>query len=372
MSRVLIISQPNDVHAYAIAEIIRRKGGEAVLWHTTNFPMRGTETVAVGRDMRVGVNGPDGAIDFSRPFDAVWRRRPAYRIDRSALHPADFEFADLGARNLREGLLYVLLQDAFWVNPMAAMKFAEYKVPQLAAAREAGLDVPETRFTNDPDEIRQFIREQGGRIAFKPFRAQPWVDGDQYFMAYTTFITEEQLVKDELLMAAPAIYQEIVPKAYELRVTFMGERCFAAKVCSQDTRFGKVDWRKAYGELRMEPYELPEAVAEKCRAVMRYFGMVFGCFDFIVTEDGRYVFLEVNPTGQFLFVESYTALPLGDAFAEFLMQGRADFAWPNPAGIVPYADVVPAVTPLMDADAEKHMLNAPGGWQESEAVAAAG
>jgi len=371
LTRVLIISQPSDIHAYVIAEMIRRKGGEAVIWHTTDFPTRGSETVAAGRGMRIRIAGPDGDVDFSRPFDSVWRRRPAYNLDRSALHPADVEFADLGCRNLRDGLLHVLLPEAFWVNSMGAMKFAEYKVPQIVAAREAGLDIPETLFTNDPDEIRAFIRAHGGRVAFKPFRSQPWRDGDQYYMAYTTVITEEKLVKDELLMAAPAIYQELVPKAYELRVTFVGNRAFAAKVRSQETNFGKVDWRKAYGELRMEPYELPEEIVEKCRAVMRHFGIVFGCFDFIVTEDGRYVFLEVNPTGQFLFVEGYTGLPIGDAFAEMLLQRDPDFAWPAAGETLRYADVLAAAAARMEDDEQRHLGSAPSGWFENEPETAA-
>ena len=370
MSRVLIISQPSDIHAYTIAEMIRRKGGEAVIWQTTNFPTRGTETVAAGRnDVRFRISGPDGDIDFSRPFDAVWRRRPAYRLDRDAVHPADYEIAELGAKNLRDGMMHVLLEGAFWVNPVSAMRFADYKIPQIVTARELGLEIPETLFTNDPDEIRAFIRNRGGRIAFKPFRAQPWRDGDQYYMAYTTIITEGQLVRDELLMAAPAIYQEIVPKAYELRVTFIGDRPFAAKVLSQQTRFGRIDWRKAYGELQMEPYELPEDVAAKCRALMRHFGIVFGCFDFVVTEEGRYVFLEVNPTGQFLFVETYTNAAVGDAFAELLMQRRADFAWPVREPLR-YADIAPAALAHMRADAERNLPLGPGGWADKpEAVA---
>ena len=368
MSRVLILSQPHDIHAYAIAEMIHRKGGEAVIWQTTNFPMHGTETVAAGRDnVRFRINGPDGDIDFSRPFDAVWRRRPAYRLDRSAVHPADYEFADLGTKNLREGMMHALLEDAFWVNPVKAMRFADYKIPQILAAREVGLEIPETLFTNDPDEIRAFIRSQGGKIAFKPFRSQPWRDGDQYFMAYTAIITEDKLVRDELLMAAPAIYQQVVHKAYELRVTFVGERCFAAKVLSQQTKFGKIDWRKSYGELTMEPYELPEPVADKCREIMRRFGIVFGCFDFIVTEDGRYVFLEVNPSGQFLFVESYTNQRIGDAFTEMLMQRRPDYVWPKNEPLV-YADVVPTIAEKMNADAERHTPAPEGGWMESVAV----
>jgi glutathione synthase/RimK-type ligase-like ATP-grasp enzyme len=68
----------------------------------------------------------------------------------------------------------------------------------------------------------------------------------------------------------------------------------------------------------VEPYELPPAVSEKCLELMRRLGIIFGCFDFIVTPDGRHVFLEVNPMGQWLWVEQMCGMPLLEAFCEFL------------------------------------------------------
>lgn len=65
------------------------------------------------------------------------------------------------------------------------------------------------------------------------------------------------MVADELLRLTPGIYQVLVPKAYELRVTMMGRRAFTAKILSQETQAGKLDWRKSYGELKMEPSRFP-------------------------------------------------------------------------------------------------------------------
>ncbi|MDP9121441.1 MAG: hypothetical protein M3O15_08755 [Acidobacteriota bacterium] len=163
-------------------------------------------------------------------------------------------------------------------------------------------------------------------------------------MPYTSILTEDLLVSDELLQTTPGIFQVLVPKAYELRVTLIGQRPFAAKVLSQETIGGKLDWRKAYGELRMEPYELPQEVAEGCNRLMEKLGLVFGCFDFIVTQDRQYIFLEVNEMGQFLFVEHFTGLPLLDAFSEFLRQGDVQFSWSSERAHIRY-------TPALEAEA---------------------
>jgi hypothetical protein len=133
--------------------------------------------------------------------------------------------------------------------------------------------------------------------------------------------------------------QEVVPKAFELRVTVMGHRAFGARVLSQQTETGRLDWRKSYHELAMEPFEVPREVAGRCIEILERLGLVFGCFDLVVTPQGEHVFLEVNEMGQFLFVEHYTGLPLLDAFSEFLLQGREDFEWEESAAVIRYSDV---------------------------------
>jgi hypothetical protein len=115
-------------------------------------------------------------------------------------------------------------------------------------------------------------------------------------------------------------------------------RLFAAHVLSQETKRGKLDWRKAYDELRLEAATLPPHVADQCFALLAEIHLVFGCSDCVVTPAGEHVFLEVNEMGQFLFVERYCGLPLIDAFAEFLLQGRSEFDWREEAVTVRYSD----------------------------------
>lgn len=149
----------------------------------------------------------------------------------------------------------------------------------------------------------------------------------------------------------------------------MGRRAFAARILSQETEGGRLDWRKAYHELRMEPDELPGSVHAACLDLMDRLGIVFGCFDFIVTPEGRYVFLEVNQAGQWLFIENYTRLPLLDAFAEFLIQGRPDFEW-DPANVqVRLGDVDETVHEWMDRNASIH-VDEPDGYTLDRAVTA--
>jgi hypothetical protein len=326
---ILILTEPDDVHAHAVALSLRQRGVGALLWYTTDFPQRTTESLLFegGGLRQVQLSGVGKHDLASYGISRVWRRRPALVLDPSLLHPADRQFAESECAIFRHSLFSTILSEAFWVNPPDAALRAGRKPIQHRAASEVGLSTPDTLYSNDPEKVRAFIRRQGGQVVYKTFRPFSWRNDETSWMPYTSILTEDLLVSDALLQATPGIFQALVPKAYELRVTVIGRRPFAAKVLSQETIAGKLDWRKAYGELRIEPCGLPRGIAEGCNRLMEQLGLVFGCFDFIVTPDQKCVFLEVNEMGQFLFVEFFTGLPLLDAFSEFLSQGNVEFSW---------------------------------------------
>src|SRR4051812_42452911 len=118
--RVLILTQPGDGHAHAVAEALRHKGAEVVLWHTSDFPTCCGETILFeGRRRRVSIRGPE--IDLIDPrVHTVWRRRPCFVIGEGKLHPADRRFASSECRGFRWSLFDLLSPGAFWVNRHAA------------------------------------------------------------------------------------------------------------------------------------------------------------------------------------------------------------------------------------------------------------
>ncbi|MDP9119959.1 MAG: hypothetical protein M3O15_01085 [Acidobacteriota bacterium] len=338
MQRILILTEADDFHAVAVAEALQRKGGEVLLWATSDFPSRTDESVHYnGSGRKISITG--SGLQLCDPcFDVVWRRRPAFVSDpESVLHPADRAFAEGECGVFRRSFLHLISPDAFWVNPIEGAARAGSKLLQHDAACRLGLQVPETLFSNSPTEIRTFLLRRG-ELVYKAFSPVGWKTSDRCWLPFTARLTEESLVSDKILRLTPGIFQEVVPKLYELRVTVIGHRLFAARIFSQETERGKLDWRKSYDELRLEPATIPPLVADQCFALLDELGLVFGCFDFVVTPAGEHIFLEVNEMGQFLFVERYCALPLLDAFSEFLLQGTGDFGWSEDAVSVRYGD----------------------------------
>jgi glutathione synthase/RimK-type ligase-like ATP-grasp enzyme len=325
---VLILTEVGDVHAYAVTLALQQRGVPVHLWHTSDFPTGATESILIERGREQiklqGVGNQDLA-HFS--ISRVWRRRPALAVGRERIHPSDRQFVEQECTIFRQALFTDLLPDAFWVNPHMAAVRASRKLVQQRTAVQVGFTTPDTLYSNDPKEIRDFLRRHAGQAIYKTYRPTSWRDAETYWVPYSSLINEADLVEDELLQAVPGIFQTFVPKQYELRVTVMGRRIFATKLDSQQTTAGKIDWRKAHGDLRMEPYLLPSAISANCIRLLQELGLVFGCFDLVVNPGGEYVFLEVNEGGQFLFVEHFTGQPLLDAFCEFLTQGDVDFAW---------------------------------------------
>ncbi|HSS50174.1 MAG TPA: hypothetical protein VLX28_14645 [Thermoanaerobaculia bacterium] len=330
MTSVLIMTEPMDFHAYAVAEALRRKGIEAVLWHGTDFPGRQRASVWVDREgFDLEISGPEIALRQAR-FDTVWNRRPSDPVLPDHLHPADRVPARRDCQHFVWALWHLIAPDAFWVNPLSPIPTAILKPYQLRLAREIGLEIPPTLCSNDPGRIVEFLRAHEGETLYKSFHAGSWKSEDGVAMLFTSPVTEDDLPDDEALQAAPGIFQVRVPKDHELRVTFLGERPLAARLHSQSNPEGREDWRQSTS-LDVEPAELPEPVVRKCRALMARLGLVFGCFDFIVTPEGRHVFLEINPMGQFLFIERLCPeIPLLDRFCDFL-SGRG--AAPAGAGV---------------------------------------
>lgn len=98
----------------------------------------------------------------------------------------------------------------------------------------------------------------------------------------------------------------------------VGSELFAAAIYSQETAY-PVDFRMDMQRARTEPVTLPDGVRDRVLALLRRLGLVYGAVDMRLTPDGEYVFLEINPAGQWLFVEQRTAQPITRAVVRALL-----------------------------------------------------
>ena len=358
--RVLILTSPAEIHSFAVKEGLVRKGVETHLWHTPDFPSLQTGSLwfdSAGN--KCEVVGPELEI-LNDGITSLWVRRPTAPVLPDQLDPADRDFALRESTLFARSLYREVGAKAFWVNPPDSQRRANLKTQQLRAAAQAGFKIPRTLCSNDPTRIREFLRSAPKGIIYKSFFPMSWRTSDGVATLFSSVVQEQDLPHDPVLQASPGIFQELVPKAYELRITAMGSRMFTAKFRSQEIPEGRVDWRAAFDRLPIEPAELPESVAVACRQVMTSLGLVFGCFDLIVTPEGDYVFLEINEMGAFLWIEEKVEeLRLLDAFCEFLIQGAVDFRWCKSSENVHWRDVFDRAMRQFEVEAPQAHIRIP-------------
>lgn len=116
--------------------------------------------------------------------------------------------------------------------------------------------------------------------------------------------------------------EEYTTKQHELRITVVNGHFFTAKIESQkmSDETGAVDWRQGYDyAISFIPTETPEELKQPCLEFLKYFDLNFGCFDFILTPDNKYVFLECNTNGQWLWLED-AGLAISPTLAEVFIE----------------------------------------------------
>lgn len=357
MVRVLIPTQVNDIHAAVVALALRERGHEAVLWHGADFPTRQCASLAVSPHGHLSweARGTDLELADER-FDVVWNRRLNPPVLPDDMHAGDRQIAKRECRSFHKAVWHLVAPDAFWVNPLAGRERYTSKPVQLVEAARAGLLVPPTLCSNDPRRIREFLRQHPKGVIYKGYKPAQWRSDDRVALLFTTEVREEDLPDDDVLRLAPGIFQPLLPKAYELRVTYIGERGFAARILSQERDLTRLDWRHGFMDQRLEPAVLSATIDRGCRELMRRLGLVFGCFDFVVTPEGDHVFLEVNEMGQFLWVEQLAPeVRLLAPFCELLIQGRPDYRWQPSEADARFWDFRDRALSALEPDAERHV-----------------
>jgi glutathione synthase/RimK-type ligase-like ATP-grasp enzyme len=258
-----------------------------------------------------GIIGMDGTcIDFNQVTAAWWRRPRPFSIPPEITNPHVRVFAYRESHHALTGLWSSL--NTFWVNPPVRDEEAQHKTFQLSAAQGVGLLIPRTLVSNDPDEVRRFV--QDGTYTGVIFKA--FASTERYWRE-TRLVTAQEMEVLDSVRYAPVIFQEYVEAVCDLRVTIVGETVFAAAIYARETSY-PVDYRMDLRNARIEPFALPLTVEQRLKDLLRRLGLIYGAVDLRLTSDDQYIFLEVNPSGQWLFIENATGQPISRALAHLL------------------------------------------------------
>ena len=313
---VLILSSPKDIHALAVCNELRQlKLAESVIVDTSRWPGDGCFEVRPGKDLNNAIlrfSGVNEKLQASQIVGVWWRRPTGFGVHEIVKVPFVQDMVRLQGRQLFYGLFNDL--DIRHMNDPANEARASWKLYQLQVASEVGLNIPQTLMTDDPEAARKFI-EKVGDVVYKPF--QNPVDR----LLPTRRITPQALRAIDKVRLAPVIFQSRIPRHIDLRVTIVGQAVFSAGSPYRD--LGMIEDNRIGPRKFLEPHELPQDITRKIHLFMERLGLIYGALDFCLTKNGDYIFFEVNPAGQYLWVEIETQLPISAAIARWLSTGHS-------------------------------------------------
>lgn len=201
------------------------------------------------------------------------------------------------------------------------------KIETLNIAKALGIEVPNTLITTSKNELQMFFDK------YRQIITKPIVDTAIYtkqiddklfsFLSYTEEIDREIIANlpDQFF---PSLFQEKLQKDFEIRSFYLNKRFYTMAIFSQNDEQTMVDFRKynRNNNNRNVPYQLSHSLEKKIVKLMQALGLNTGSLDIVKTKDGRLVFLEVNPTGQYAMTSNPCNYHLDRKIANFLAYGQ--------------------------------------------------
>lgn len=311
---VLVCSQQGEVQVEEVREKMLAAGINCVLFEryrkdhfiTYDYKSKPKAILRLGED--------EYSLD-SETFPVVW-----YRPKPIILSELPGELGDVNERFCAHEWRIILksmdtfLSNSKWVNPIWSSQRAGCKTYQLKLAAELGLITPATIITNDAKQAVTLFN--GKRVIYKTLSS--FLTAKQAI--YTSEIALGDVVANQTEIAmAPGIFQQYIEKDYELRITIIGKQIFIARINSQLSSSGKVDWRRDPNPKLYELGELTNSTRQKLLDLHTKLGLIYATYDFVVDTDGNEIFLECNPSGQWLWLENMLNLTVSDMMIhEFL------------------------------------------------------
>ncbi|MFF7752652.1 ATP-grasp ribosomal peptide maturase [Streptomyces sp. NPDC007971] len=305
---VLVVTSLYDPTADAVIRELHDRGVPVVRLDSGDFPASLSVEAEITQH---GVQGrlltPTRTADLATVRSLYYRRPTGFAFPHLA--EQDARFAVTQARYGLGGVL-ASLPGCRYVNHPHRIGDAEFKPSGLVAAVGSGFDVPATLITASADAARAFVKRHHS-VIYKPLSNPAYqADGVSSVVRIAEVAAEDI---DDSVGGTAHLFQERVLKTADVRVTVIGRRVFCVRINSD-----LLDWRTDYGRLKYTPVELPPRIRTSLFRYLDHFGLVFGAFDFCVGGDGRWWFLECNPSGQWYWLEPETGLPMLEAMADLL------------------------------------------------------
>ena len=202
-----------------------------------------------------------------------------------------------------------------WINYPQKSTLAESKIIQLRMSQQLGLHIPKTCITSSKDVLSKFWKECDGNVIAKALHTPLIREGHKEYFVFSNRIKDLSEIKTDELSLAPVIFQEEIEGKTDYRLTIIGNDNYCVKIKTRDRQV--LDWRTMRDGISYEKVDLPKTVADKCTKLVQKFGLVFGAIDIVESKD-KYYFLEINPNGEWGWLQKNANMPIAETLADYL------------------------------------------------------
>lgn len=239
-------------------------------------------------------------------FSTVWYRRPERLVSCSIPDtPEGKSVLDEWSEALEGFLAHIPRQR--WMNFPAANALASRKLEQLTVAQRLGFSIPDTIVTQVPSVLREFFDKHDGQVIVKPMgRAyidRPNEDSDSVIFTNRVHVSDLKELDD--LPRCPTLFQQAIRKASDVRITVVDDDIHPVELIAKEND-GKQRCdirRNNMLDVSYRSITLPPDISAMVRRLVSDYGLRFAAIDMAVTEDGQWVFFEVNPNGQWAWLD---------------------------------------------------------------------
>ncbi|MEW5857533.1 MAG: MvdC/MvdD family ATP grasp protein [Cyanobacteriota bacterium] len=298
---ILVLGNPEDVHAAHIKDALKKAGATVDYLDTRLFPTQ--LRISWQPDTQVGyLIFPEGRkLNLHGIKSVFWRNFSGVEIP-SLKDSYQQYIAQRDAMSALRSLIQAC--PARWVNSWQAYQFHQEKPLQLSKVKQIGVTIPATVITNDPEQVIEFAQSRE-KVIFKPV----------YGGAHTQFVTETHLEPKRLKLAlsiSPVTLQDYIPGT-NIRSYVIGDSVYTAEI-----RSNALDFRED-SQAELISVELPKFVQQQCLAITQALMLEWTAIDWRLKPTGEYVFLEANPSPMFLHFEQQTGFPITQELIHLLM-----------------------------------------------------
>jgi ATP-GRASP peptide maturase of grasp-with-spasm system len=207
------------------------------------------------------------------------------------------------------------------INIGSPWRYGLNKLEVLDIAQQYGLQTPDYEIISNLGQIApsgikdEFVTKSIAEGIYE-------VIGNNSFYTYTELHKKEDFAGNDVNVF-PSMIMNVIDKKMEIRTFYLDGHFYSMAIMSQSLSQTKVDFRK-YSDSKpnkCETYQLPKSIEDKLEKIFKHLDLNCGSIDLIVNEHNEYVFLEINPVGQYAMTNQPCNYNLDNVIVKYLMHG---------------------------------------------------